>query len=165
VEPTVVSPFPPEAWPSAWAWIQTFQDRVCDDYAPKTCADFVAQQIARAGLVRTWGVWADGQLGGALEVQALSPVTAVAHLLFRRSFWGRCTRPAAAAVFGEVFAGGVEKISLFPFTDNHQVRQFLRALGAVEEGVLRAQTRRGGKPLDVVAMALFKEAFLCRGQH
>lgn len=154
----VVSPFPEYAWPLVWQWIQTFRARVCDDFAPLTCAGFVSQMTALKA--RTWAVYRDEELGGVIVIEGDSPHRATAHCIFSRAFWGReTTLPAMRAVGEQVFAGSLGKVMMFPFSDNHQMRALNRELGAVEEGILKGHTLRGGKPVDQVAMALFKDAF------
>lgn len=157
---TVRSPFPDHAWPRVWTWIQSFRARVCDDFAPKTLDEFVEQSIERAKRERTWGVYRDDELGGLITFHQINPVTGVSHVLFKRSFWGEATTiPAITAVYRELFAAGVRKISSAVFADNHAILSLARKIGAREEGLLRQHTQRDGRMVDMVALGLLKEDF------
>ncbi len=65
-----------------------------------------------------------------------------------------------AAIKGAIealYADGIEKISARIFADNDRAWRFFQKLGAVEEGLLRAETTRAGELLDLRVIALFKE--------
>ena len=152
-------PFPEYAWPQVWDWTRDFAQRMEDDFGPKTLNDFVDHSMALAERSRTWGVWRGAELGGLMVLEPLSPVVGLAHLIFKRSFWGRNTtdgavREACDSVFGD---GKILKICGMVFEDNNAVRAMYRRIGFHEEGKLRGQTLRGGKPVTVVACGLTKE--------
>jgi len=156
----VVTPFPDHAVPRVWSWIQTFRDRVADDFAPATLEQFVAEWIERAG-ERRWAVYRDGELGGMVSFQEWSPICGTSHILFKREFWGTGTSvPAIRRIYDGLFQGGIEKILLYAFRDNDTIRSLAKGrLGAQTEGVLRNQTRRGGRLVDMVALGITKEDF------
>jgi len=157
---TVASPFPDHAWPRVWTWIQTFRARVCDDFAPKTLEEFVEQTLERAARERTWGVYRDDELGGLITFEQVNPVTGISHLLFKRSFWGEATTiPAIATVYREIFESGIRKICSAAFRDNYAILELARKIGAREEGLLRQQTQRNGRMVDMTALGLLKEDF------
>jgi RimJ/RimL family protein N-acetyltransferase len=136
--------------------MQSFRARVMDDFGPQTQHAFVDQML-RANPAETWGVYRDDELGGLVWVARLTPVVAMAHTVFQRSFWGReITRPAVAEAFRQTFAAGVEKIAASVFADNHQIRALARDVGMREEGQRRAHTRRGGKPIDLVDYGILR---------
>lgn len=138
--------------------MQDFRSRVADDFGPKTMAEYVTLCLTRDG--RSWGVWADGELCGVVVYEPLSAVTGNSHFYFRKDYWGReVTEAALRLVSAEIFAGGVNKICGCPFRDNNAVISVSMAIGAKREGVLRQQTRRGGRFVDVVVMGLLKEDF------
>jgi RimJ/RimL family protein N-acetyltransferase len=166
----VSEPFPPWALPVLWGWIESFRDRVCDDFSPKTFPEFLENWIARAKAgTRTWGVWRDDSLGGMISVGPLNPILAETHLVFARRFWGReTTIPALRQAYAIAFASGFEKLQAAVFADNYQLIALAKAIGAVEEThpkhPLRAQTRRNGKPVDMRLISLFKEDFECHSK-
>jgi RimJ/RimL family protein N-acetyltransferase len=157
----VVSPFPEFAVPRVWDWIETFREKVCDDYSPTTREAFVEQTLAqlRSG-VRSWAIYRDGDLGGMVTYQAWNPRVGTMHTLFKRAFWGRSTTETALRTIGnDVFSSGVEKVTAYFFEDNHALRGLLRHFGAKREGWFEAQTIRGGKPVAMEAVAIFRERF------
>jgi RimJ/RimL family protein N-acetyltransferase len=163
----VVSPFPEFAVPRVWDWIETFRQKVCDDYSPATREAFVGQTLAQlASGVRSWAIYRDGDLGGMVTYQAWNPKVGTAHVVFKRSFWGReTTETALRAIAGEIFSSGAEKITAYFFEDNHALRGLLKRFGAKREGWFEAQTVRGGKPIAIEAVGLFKEKFYASADH
>lgn len=156
----VLSPFPPHSLPRVWGWIQSFRDRVMDDYSPRTLEQFVEKSLADAGALTTWAVYRDGELGGMVSFQRWSDVLGTCHCLFKREMWGRkVTLPALEQILEQVFATGVSKIALCVFSDNQAIKALIKDLGGVTEGHYRKHTMRGGKLVDMTALALFKEGF------
>jgi RimJ/RimL family protein N-acetyltransferase len=156
---SVDSPFPAWAWPLVWEWIQSFRGRVCDDFAPATCAEFVAHMLGYDPAA-TWAVIRDDELGGLMVTPRLTPVVTSVHTVFKRSFWGRETTVAAGrAVYRRLFDAGAQKLESEAFADNHQVRAFARELGWVQEGLRRRRTLRGGLLVDMVEFGLVVEDF------
>lgn len=161
----VSSPFPVFALPRAWAWMQEFRSRVCDDFSPQDLAEFMAQWDAQERNPErvTFAVERDGEIGGLVTVTRLSPVLADIHLIFKREFWGHeTTATALRIVLHEVFQRGIRKVTSLAFRDNHALIGLACKLGAVKEGVLREQTMRGGKPVDMVIVGLTAEGFYDR---
>lgn len=153
------SPFPEYAWPRVWSWIETFRHRVADDFGPKTLEEFVEQRMA-ATHEKTWAVYRDGELGGIVSFQALTPWLGTAHCLFKKNLWGfETTIPALRAVAEEIFATGIWKLTVMPFRDNLQIKGVLKRLGAECEGTLREHTVREGKPVDVLLYGLTRKRF------
>jgi RimJ/RimL family protein N-acetyltransferase len=152
----VISPFPESSVPRIWVWMQQFRERVCDDFAPKTIEEFVADWRARPK--RSWAVYQGEELGGMIVFEPTSPAAGILHVIFKRTFWGPAiTVPAARHAIAEIFASGFIKISAFPFTDNDSLRSAARRFGFRNEGVQRGQTLRGGKPVDQAVMGLTLE--------
>jgi RimJ/RimL family protein N-acetyltransferase len=172
----LVSPFPAHAWPRVWTWLEPFRRRVVDDLDPATLQAYVEQQSALARLpgYRSWGVKRDGELGGLialLQPRGVDDPSAIAHLVFRKEFFGFATAvPAIRAAFGEAFAGGVQLIRGEIFADNAAIRSLVLEVGARLYGVLgerRGQprveplpgaVRRRGKPVGVIGFAITPEA-------
>src|SRR5579872_629050 len=157
----VIEPFPLHAVPRVWEWVREFRDRVADDFAPSTLAEFVSQWEAQdAAGRRTWAVLRDGELGGVITSNRLSPIVADAHCVFKREFWGRdTTAEALRHVFAAIFAQGVEKITSLAFRDNHALFGLVARLGFEREGTLRQHTRRRGELVDMVIVGLRRERF------
>jgi len=161
VEVRVESPFPDYAVPRVWTWIETFRHRVADDFAPQTLPEFVRYWEQRKLIDRTWGVWRGEDLGGLITIEELNPAVVSSHCLFKRSFWGpEITVEALRQVYSEIFNEGYQKIVSFAFRDNSQLLGLARKLGAEKEGVLRRQTVREGKPVDMIAIGLLREDFV-----
>jgi RimJ/RimL family protein N-acetyltransferase len=151
-------PFPFEDAPRVWGWIEPFRNRVSDDFSPKTMPEFLLHFRQMAESSKTWAVYRDGELGGMITYQQVSPVVGTAHCTFKKQFWGSTvTIPAIQQAVAEMFED-CEKLSLPVLAGNLAIISLLKKLGAVKEGVLRAQTRRDGKPVDMVMMAMFKRA-------
>jgi RimJ/RimL family protein N-acetyltransferase len=143
-----------------WAWIQTFRDRVADDFGPQTLDEFVEHSLAEFQRVKTWAIYRDGELGGLVSFERWNPVLGTFHCLFKRELWGhQTTVPALRQVIGEMFDSGISKLALCMFADNRPIIALLRRLGAVPEGHYSRHTMRGGQLVDMVPFALFKEAF------
>jgi RimJ/RimL family protein N-acetyltransferase len=160
----VVSPFPLQSLPRVWRWIQSFRDRVSDDYSPQTLDAFVEKALADAGRLQTWAVYRDGELGGMVSFERWTDVLGTCHCLFKREMWGRkTTLPALQQIAGEIFAGGTTKIAMCVFSDNRAIKALIKDLGGVTEGQYRKHTMRGGQLVDMTALALFKEGF--EAQH
>lgn len=156
----VVSPFPMQSLPRVWGWIQSFRNRVVDDFSPKTLDAFVEKSLADAAALTTWAVYRDGELGGMVSFERWTPVLGTCHCLFKREMWGRkTTLPALRQIAGEIFGTGVSKISMCVFSDNKAIIALVKDLGAVTEGHYRKHTLRGGQLVDMTAIALFKDEF------
>jgi RimJ/RimL family protein N-acetyltransferase len=150
------SPFPLEDAIRIWTWLQPFAGRVTDDFSPKTLPEFLTHFRSMSKRAKTWGVYREGELGGFISFEKVSPVVGTAHCTFRKNFWGTATTvPAIQLAVAEMFEH-CEKLSLPVMADNLAIISLLKKLGAVKEGILRAQTRRDGKPVDMTMMALFK---------
>lgn len=161
----VESPFPSPAWPRVWSWLGDFRSRVCDDYSPQNVQDFVIHMMRKARDQETWAVHASRgggpeELCGMITYEPTAPGVGTTHALFRKDYWGHdITVPALSTVYAGLFERGVRKIIGAPFRDNRAIVELGRKLGARVEGRLRAQTMRGGKPVDVVLLGLLKEDF------
>ena len=161
------SPFPEYALPRVWTWIEDFRHRVADDFSPRTLGGFMRHWAERKPFRKTWGVWRGEELGGLVIYEPWQPGVGTSHALFKRSFWGRTTtRQALELVYAELFDSGVRKVVSFPFRANNAIIALGKSLGAVTEGLLKAQTLRDGQPVDVIILSLFKEDFeRCRGSR
>lgn len=154
-----IKPFPLNAAPRVWMWMNELRSRVCDDYAPKTLDEFLANWERRTA--QSWGILRGGELGGLVTFEKISPVVGTAHVLFKRSFWGfKTTIPALEMVYREAFAtSGVSKILSMVFRDNYGIRHLAKHVGAREEGIFKNHTMRDGKLVDMVAIGLQEEEF------
>jgi RimJ/RimL family protein N-acetyltransferase len=159
---TISRPFPAYALPRVWGWTQESRRQVADDFSVQTLDEFVSRWEAAERVGRwSWGVWRDGELGGAVTSMQISPVCADAHCVFKRSFWGHATTAQALKlIFDEIFAREeTQKITTQAFADNHALLGLVRKLGFQKEGVLKQQTRRAGQMIDVAIIGLTKGGF------
>src|SRR6185312_5613880 len=149
------SPFPPSETPRIFLWMQPFLARVSDDFSPKTIEDFIPFFLKAAEQQKTWAVYRDGELGGRISYQQVSPVVGTAHIVFKKSFWGHNTSiPAMELAAPEMFRH-CKKLSFQVMEGNKAMISLLKKFGAKTEGTLQAQTTRNGKPIGVVLLAAF----------
>jgi RimJ/RimL family protein N-acetyltransferase len=157
-EVSLRSPFPPEDVPRIWEWIEPFRWRVSDDYSPKTLMEFVLHFQATAARSKTWGVYRDGELGGCITYDQVSPIVGTAHVVFKKSFWGHATTFSALQLAMAECFESCQKLSQPVVSGNKAMISLLKKLGASTEGTLVAHSRRDGKPIDIVLLALFRPA-------
>jgi RimJ/RimL family protein N-acetyltransferase len=150
--------FPLAALPDAWKWLNEFPARNFDDYGATSLAEFTAAMEQRAITETIVGVLEAGELVGIMAYLPLSPRSGALHgVCFAKRVHG--TGIAAwglRTLLSELFRGGIEKVSASYFADNGRVRSFLAKCGAVDEGLLKAQTLRNGKAIDMWLVAFFK---------
>lgn len=156
---TIASPFPPADIPRVWQWLEPFRARVSDDFSPKTMDEFVRWFMAQSDVMKTWGVYRSGELGGVISFQQVSPVVGTAHATFKKTFWGHGTTiPALQMAFAEMFEI-VPKVSSPVFQANKAMLGLLAKMGARREGLLEGHTLQGGKPVNLVMVGCFKDSF------
>jgi len=156
----VISPFPPQALPRVWRWMETFRDRVSDDFSPKTLEEFVEAMLTAWQNQKAWAVYGDGELGGLITFQRLSPWLGTAHCVFKPDFQGKGIAPRACRIaIAEMFAEGVGKLAFYPLAGNLAIGSLLVALGAKREGCLREHTVCQGKPANINVYGLSKGGF------
>jgi RimJ/RimL family protein N-acetyltransferase len=156
---TVVSPLP-VAWQGlVWLWLRQYPARNFDDGAPTTFEGFLVHLAALedAG-VRSWGVNADGVPVGAVWYHPMTARVGRLPFCFSDRVWGTgVARAAVSEITAALFATHViDKIVFAPFADNTRCIAFLTRIGAVHEGLLRAQDVRQGEPIDIELMAMFR---------
>lgn len=157
---SIQSPFPDYAVPRLWAWAQEFRKAVADDFGPQTLAQFMEEWARRSVTGKTWAVERDGEIGGVIVFEPLTPAVGTIHVMFAKRFWGSDTTIAAIrAALVEIFAGGWHKVSVCVFAHNSQVLKLAKELGARREGTLREHTVQDGKPVDMVMLGLLKTEF------
>jgi RimJ/RimL family protein N-acetyltransferase len=157
----LISPFPFEALPRVWGWIAGFRQKVADDFAPQTLGDFVAHMASRWGHQKTWAIAGDGELGGLIIFERLSPWRGTAHVILKPDFQGRgiavkACRQAVREMFQEK---GIGKLEFQALAGNLAVGSLLTNIGAKREGTFEGHTLSGGKPRDVWMYGLTKAAF------
>jgi RimJ/RimL family protein N-acetyltransferase len=157
----VKSPFPFEALPRIWRWIEPFREKLSNDFSPKTLAEFLQAKGPRWDKMRTWAVYGDGELGGLIEFEKLDPWIGTAHFLLKPEFQRqglsiRAARIAAADIFDHE---GIGKLSFQIPSGNMGIGSLLINLGAKREGRLEGHTLCGGKPTDMLVYGLSKEVF------
>lgn len=158
---TIAEPFPEHALPRLWKWAEDSRHQMADEFSPKTLDEFVThwERLVHSGH-RSWAVFADGELGGALTSRRLNPMLADIHAVFKRTLWGRGVAVEAfRLVLSELFNDGVLKISSACFADNHAVLGLVGKLGFEREARLRKHTFRDGKLVDMAVVGLTAERF------
>lgn len=161
---TIEEPFPLYALPRVWKWIESFRQKVFDDFGPKTEDQFIEYWVSRQ--FRSWAVLRHGVLGGVITSTNITPRVAEMHCIFREEFWGHeNTVPPICAVADILIETGITKVTSCVTPDNHGIVALLKKIGGVREGHLRGQQLRGGKPSDLIIMAVHKEAYLARNQR
>lgn len=160
-EITLESPFPKDQMPRIWLWMESNLKAVADDYSPKTMEDFARYWFElEANGQRSWAVRRDGEMGGVIVARPILPGVSEIHVIFKREFWGKgTTLEALRMVCQELFSEGMRKLVALTFADNRSAFQMVKALGGLVEGKLLEHTMRGGKPLDVFAMAIHRKGF------
>jgi RimJ/RimL family protein N-acetyltransferase len=152
---TIESPFPLADAPRIFGWLAPFMARVSDDYSPKTMDAFVSWFLAQSEVMKTWGVYRSGELGGVISFQQISPVVGTAHATFKKSFWGHGTTiPAIELALVEMFKN-CRKLSIPVFEGNKAMISLLMKIGAKREGLLEGHTVQNGQPANLVLLALF----------
>lgn len=156
---TILNPFPLDQYGLAWQWLNEFPLANFDDYGPKTQAQFVTEMLRRAEYETIVGIESAGELVGIVGYLPLSPRSGWLHGICFTSKTHGTGLPylAVKEVLDGQFANGVEKISASYHADNARVRDFLWKLGAVDEGYLKHETLRGGRPLDKYLVAFFNK--------
>jgi len=159
----LVAPFPRSELLSVWEWGQAFRERMFDDASLPSLDAFIADWQAQESAGRnSWAVMRGGEIGGCFISTRLAPATAELHLLFKKSFWGRATTlPALRVVCEALFATGVDKIESTAPADSRAVLALTKAVGATHR-LLPGQTSRNGRPVDVIGIALHRDAFLVK---
>jgi RimJ/RimL family protein N-acetyltransferase len=153
---------PSVEYAAAWGWLSEFPASNFDDYGPRNMVDFAIEMERRQAVEIVRTVRLDGAAVGMIGYCPITHRTGMFRgICFTRSVHGSgIAQRAVRAFLGERWAEGVEKISASFFADNRHIHRFLAGLGAVDEGLLRGQTQRGGVAIDVRVVAIFKES-LC----
>jgi RimJ/RimL family protein N-acetyltransferase len=157
---SVVSPFPFEALPRCWRWIESFRHKVSDDFSPKTLDEFVAVMAEQWPRLKTWAIYANDELGGLVTFERISPWVGTAHMVLKPDFQGKgFALKALRQTFGEMFALGVGRLHFDVLQGNLAVGSLIVNLGGVREGCLRGHTLQAGNPVDVWQYGLSKSVF------
>jgi RimJ/RimL family protein N-acetyltransferase len=179
MEVEVKSPFPFEALPRVWRWIEPFKEKVSDDFSPQNEEQFLSFMAGKWKVQKTWAVYGNGELGGLIQFERLTPWLGTAHFLLKREFQGlssRGERPvgkgtgiprqpgiaiqACRIAAADIFENeGVGKLTFNPFAHSLAIASILINLGAKREGTLTGHTLCGGKPTDMWVYGLTKEGF------
>jgi len=157
----VTSPFPFEALPRVWHWIEPFREKVSDDFGPRDLKSFLALMAAKLEREKTWAVYGDGELGGLIEFERISPWLGTAHCLLKPDFHGRgiavkACRIAVSEMFQE---RGLGRLEFRVLAGNLAIGSLISNLGGKREGTLEGHTLWQGKPKDVWIYGLSKEGF------
>lgn len=142
-------------WPICWSWLNRYYWKVADDYAPKTLQEFVDASISRGS--RNFGVYRNGELGGLIMFDRLSPYLCECHVYFKRSFWGWATTVPALQLARRwaTTEGGYSKCTSPIFESNQLMVKLAERLGFIQEAFFRAHTTQRGKPVNVLYFSYF----------
>lgn len=159
VDVELVSPLPISWCPDVWGWLQVDPTANFDDYGPQNQEQFANECQRRFQSEWIWGVAVDGQRAGAVGAVSMTPRLVSLHgIVFRESVRGTgAAHIGVSKVLDVLWNNGVEKVIASYFSDNMRVHSFLKKLGAVEEGYLKAHTIRNGEPIDMRLVAWFRE--------
>lgn len=152
-------PLTGEDLPRLWEILREQPEHNFDDRGPQSLAQFEHVMAARVEREILVSFEVHGQLAGAFAFEPFDERSGVLRgMCFAREFHGTgIPLEAMRGAIAALFADGVEKISAQMFADNERAWRFFQKLGAVQEGLLRKQTRRAGELIDVRIIALFKE--------
>jgi RimJ/RimL family protein N-acetyltransferase len=160
MEISITKPFPFSALPRVWHWIEEFQDKVADDFSPKTLDEFVALMAGKWREMKTWGISADGELGGLITFERFNEWRGTAHVLLKPAFHGKgIAVKACRQAVAEMFSMGVGKLEFSVLARNLAIGSLLTQLGAAREGTLKGHTLVAAQPKDVWQYGLSKVAF------
>ena len=156
----LASPFPLEALPRIWRWVESFRDQISDDFGPQTLDEFVEAARARWDQQTTWAIYGAGELGGLIAFERLSPWLGTAHWVLKPDFQGQGVALQASRIaVAAMFALGIGKLSVYPLAGNRPMGSLLIRLGAQREGTLAEQTVCHGRPVDMWVYGLTRAAF------
>lgn len=163
----VRSPFPIESLPRTWPWMEPFRAKVSDDFSPQNLPDFLTAMVAKWDSIRTWSVYGDGELGGLITFEKLTPWVGTAHLLLKAEFHRRGIAVQAAKIaVTEMFKQeSIGKLACYPLAGNLAIGSLLCNLGGKREGTLAGHTLCDGKPTDMWLYGLLKTDFLAAMEH
>lgn len=152
-----LQPFPAESIPLLWEWMHEYPKANLDDYGPRTLEEFRMYLLGRAQAgTKTLGVKVDGEFVGAIAVLQLDRIAFFRGICFAKAVHGKGVAPhAVGLVLQAHWEEGFRKVGAEFMADNRRVRDFLEKLGAVDEGYFKAETMRGGRPVDVRRVAFF----------
>lgn len=157
----IESPFPFEALPRLWRWMEPFRSKVADDFSPKTLDEFILSMVTKWDTQKTWAVYADSEMGGLVSFEKFSPWVGTAHFMLKSQFQRKgisivAARLAAAEIFE---SEGVGKLVFHPLSGNLAIGSLLANLGAKREGTLVGHTLLNGEPTDMWVYGLSKKEF------
>lgn len=155
----IVSPFPEGFLPGFWTWMLDFKEQMVDDFSPQTFQELQtkAQYDLSVG-GKSYAIMKNGTLVGCLWGEHVGDQVFSGHLVFDRDSLTPSEKlEAAKLTLKKFFSDGARKIRWMALSDNRAYRIFLRRLGAEFEGELKQETRRKGKPCDVVLFASFPD--------
>jgi RimJ/RimL family protein N-acetyltransferase len=151
-------PFPDWAWALAWGWVEKRRIQIADDFFPLTLGAFVETSVGT--YARTFGLWKDNSLSGAIAFRQDSPCVATAHILLSKRLWGIAAsdlREAARMMF-ESQPVLIRIQAFVPAWNRLGIALALR-IGGTVEGTMRGATMRRGLPADAVVVGITRGEF------
>jgi len=153
----------PDDVPLLWKWLNEYPHQNFDDYGPKVIEEFQVELMRRMQHNTVYVVALhNGEPVGCIGYEKETPR--------RGSFRGICfaksvhrTGVAAFAVhyfLKSIFAAGTEKVSACYFSNNEQIKKFLKKQGFGLEGTLMEHTMRRGVPTKMSLVALHSKNFM-----
>ena len=153
----------PDDVPLLWKWLQEYPHQNFDDYGPKCIEEFEVELMRRMQrntvyVVATLNNTPVGCIGYEKETPRNGSLRGIC---FAKSV--HRTGVAAFAVkhfLKSIFNAGTEKVSAIYFSNNEQIKKFLKKQGFGLEGTLMAHTLRRGVPVKMNLVALHKKNFM-----
>lgn len=143
-----------------WAWLWQQPQWNVDDGSPKTLEEFrvgLEQRFAANESARIV-LWPDNEPCGVVGFSDMGHgVGMFRGVCFDEAVHGRgIARAAIAQMLSSWFDGGYRKVVAAFFAHNQRIARIFRRLGAVGEGLLVAQVKQQGHPIDMQLVAFFK---------
>lgn len=151
--------------PRLWEILREFPRENFDDSGPTSIEEFEESMVDRVQHELLIAFDVAGELVGATAVEPVSYRNGMLRgVMLRGVCFARAVHStgvplqAMRGAIAKLYEDGIEKISARMFADNLRAWRFFQKLGAVEEGLQRAETVRAGELVDVRLIALFRES-------
>jgi RimJ/RimL family protein N-acetyltransferase len=143
-------------WPIAFRWARESAPWVFDDFAPTDQHSWIDSQIRRSS--HDYAVIHEGELGGLIQGDRISPITVQVHFLFKRHFCTpEITTEAALLAKAEAWRLGYRKIWCLVDAENRAIIRLIKRVGGIPEGMLRRHVQKDGMLTDIAVFGIFRE--------
>jgi RimJ/RimL family protein N-acetyltransferase len=147
----LASPFPRDAAPELWRWLNSPAEPNFLDGSPRDLAGVTAALDLKTAQGITFAAMIDGRPAGFIGISPASREMAwFAGMVIAPEHRGHGLGTTfLRAVVRDLNTRGVRKLSALFFADNHAVRAAFAKAGAVEEGYLKSAAMRNGEMTDM----------------